>query len=87
MALTQKNCVFYFVVGVVVAEGGEGWQDQLFFSIISEAKKMKLPLESGWVVYGPENGYNFPYPRLLRYNVAMTGSIYLLFFYFILFFF
>ena len=23
-------------------------------------------LESGWVVYGPENGYNFRYPRLLR---------------------
>ena len=24
------------------------------------------PLESGWVVYGPENGYSFPYPRLFR---------------------
>ena len=23
-------------------------------------------MESGWVVYGPENGYNFPYTRLLR---------------------
>ena len=20
------------------------------------------PFESEWVVYGPENGYNFPYP-------------------------
>ena len=29
---------------------------------------VKLTLESGWVVYGPENGYNFPYPRLLRVN-------------------
>ena len=26
------------------------------------------PLESGWVAYGPENGYNFPYPLLLRAN-------------------
>ena len=24
------------------------------------------PLESGWVIYGPGNGYNFAYPRLLR---------------------
>ena len=26
------------------------------------------PWESGWVVYGPENGYNFPYSRLLSVN-------------------
>ena len=24
------------------------------------------PLESGWIVYGLENGYNFLYPHLLR---------------------
>ena len=24
------------------------------------------PLESGWHVYDPENGYSFSYPRLLR---------------------
>ena len=26
------------------------------------------PLEFRWVVYGPENGYNFPYSSLLRVN-------------------
>ena len=31
------------------------------------------PLESGWVVYGPEDGYNFPYPRLLR--VQLHGNV------------
>ena len=25
-------------------------------------------IQSGWVVYGPENRYNFSYPRLLRLN-------------------
>ena len=25
--------------------------------------------QSGWIVYGPENGYNFPYPHLLRVNL------------------
>ena len=28
------------------------------------------PLESGWVVYGPENGYNFSYIRLLTPGVG-----------------
>ena len=27
-------------------------------------------MESGWVVYGPENGYNFSYPHLLRVKGA-----------------
>ena len=25
-----------------------------------------LTMEPGWRIYGPRNGYNFPYPRLLR---------------------
>ena len=29
------------------------------------------PLESGWVVYGPENGYNLPYNRLLTLGVRV----------------
>ena len=32
------------------------------------------PLKSGWVVYGPENGYNFPYPRLLRVNINIFAG-------------
>ena len=27
-------------------------------------------LESWWVVYGPENGYNLPYPHLLRVKAS-----------------
>ena len=30
-------------------------------------------MEYGWHVYGPENGYNFPYPRLLRVNTCTYG--------------
>ena len=30
----------------------------------------------GWVVYSPENGYNFPYPHLLRVSV-LTIPVYL----------
>ena len=30
-------------------------------------------LKSGWVVYGPENGDNFPYPCLLRVKEWLTG--------------
>ena len=30
--------------------------------------------ESGWVVYGPENGYNFPHPRVLRVNPLSPGG-------------
>ena len=28
-----------------------------------------------WVVYGPENGYNFPYPRLLRVLPLESGWV------------
>ena len=38
------------------------------------------PLESRWIVYGPENGYNFPYSHLLRVKMLvdrfMLGCIY-----------
>ena len=33
-------------------------------SVINISIVYLYPLESGWVVYSPENGYNFPYPRL-----------------------
>ena len=33
-----------------------------------------IPLESGWVVYGPENGYNFPCLRLLTLSWALGGG-------------
>ena len=32
------------------------------------------PLKSGWVVCGPENSYNFPYPRLLRKGERKAGK-------------
>ena len=31
-------------------------------------------LESGWVIYGPEYGYNFPYPHLLRVDVNILSD-------------
>ena len=31
-------------------------------------------LESGWVIYGQENGYNFPHPRLLRVKSFRTAN-------------
>ena len=31
--------------------------------------------ESGWVVYGPETGYNFPYLRLSRVNILYRRPI------------
>ena len=34
------------------------------------------PLEFGWVVYGPENGYNFPYPLLLRGGVLFSEIVF-----------
>ena len=27
-------------------------------------------MKSGWVIYGPENGYDFPYPCLLMVNLS-----------------
>ena len=40
------------------------------FAISSTAADYSSSLESGWVRYGPENGYEFPYPRLLRINLV-----------------
>ena len=39
-----------------------------YFWSVDNSKEVldKLTLESGWLFYGPGNGYNFPYPRLLR---------------------
>ena len=31
-------------------------------------------VESGWHVYGPENGYNFPHSRLLRVKLVGVGG-------------
>ena len=31
-------------------------------------------MESRWVIYGPENGYNFPYPCLSRVNLGHDRS-------------
>ena len=31
---------------------------------------LSLTLESLWFVYDPEDGYIFPYPRLLRINLS-----------------
>ena len=39
--------------------------------------RVKPPLESGWVAYGQENGYNFPCPRLLRVNPRSAGGSYM----------
>ena len=33
------------------------------------------PLESGWHIYGPENGYNFSYTRLLRVKSKLKTFI------------
>ena len=30
-------------------------------------------LVGGWIVYGPENGYNFPYPRISRVMTSRAG--------------
>ena len=33
-------------------------------------------MESGWVFYGPENDYSFPYPRLLRGKVMEKSTFF-----------
>ena len=43
---------------------------------ISILNSVFQPLESGWVVHGPENGYKFPYPRLLRVKRRGLGKLY-----------
>ena len=52
----QKMTVWPSVVGVHVLLMGKA---------IKRPEKVQ-PLESGWIVYGPEYGYHFPYPRLLK---------------------
>ena len=39
-------------------------------NVISLYIYINQPLESGWLVYSPENGYNFLYPHLLRVNMS-----------------
>ena len=33
-----------------------------------------LPLKSGWVVYGPENNYNFPYTSFFTLSPLSPGG-------------
>ena len=35
-------------------------------------------MESGWVMYGPENGYNFPYPHFLNVKCKFQEVCYVL---------
>ena len=57
---TYKPIFFFFL----------DWE-QYFANIKS---KLQLVL-SGWHVYGPENGYNFPYTHLLEVNNTSIGSV------------
>ena len=49
---------------------------EIFFIVGSgDINKKLLIEESGWAVYGPENGYNFPYPRLLRVKTGACDTL------------
>ena len=44
-------------------------------SLSIECNLICQPLGSGWVVYGSENEYTFPFPRLLRIKQARAITI------------
>ena len=56
--------------------GGGGWGGEtlIHLMLLDSLQGTFNPLESGWVVYGSENGYNFFYPSHLRVNWATENS-------------
>ena len=42
--------------------------------VVMRIQTCSLTLESRWVVYGPENGYTFPYDRILKVDDANHGG-------------
>ena len=42
--------------------------------LVTITNPLHYPLESGWIIYGPENVYNFPYSCLPRVNMAVGNS-------------